>query len=101
MSRVQKIESNFSYVLLTGDSLVKSGGGVLHSISFSPNDAVPTAGTIIVYDNDSEAGTQIFNWSVAATAFIPFTIVLDVIFSTGLYVGFATTGDVNVTVSYK
>ena len=98
---VLKVEERYSYQLVTSDTAIKSGVGFLHSITFSPNDATPTAGTIIVYDNTAESGTQIFNWSVAATAFIPFTVILDVTFSVGCYVGFTTTADVNVTVSYR
>jgi hypothetical protein len=98
---VLKVEERYSYNLVTSDTLIKSGVGFLHSITFSPNDATPTAGTIIVYDNTAESGTQIFNWSVATIAFIPFTVILDVSFSVGCYVGFTTTADVNVTVSYR
>lgn len=99
---VAKVEQRFtpSYVL-TADTLVKTGAGFIHSISFAPNDATPTAGSIIVYDNTAESGSQIFNWNVAATAFIPFAVVLNHTFATGLYVGFTTTNDVNVTVSYR
>lgn len=96
-----KVEQRNVYKLVTADDATKSGAGFLHALTFSPNDATPTAGSIIVYDNTAESGTQIFNWNVAATAFIPFTVVLNVTFSTGLYIGFTTTNDVNVTVSYR
>ena len=98
---VQKVEERYSYRLCAADTLVKTGAGMLHTLTFSPNDAVPTAGSIIIYDNSAESGTQIFNWNIAATAFVPFTIVLDVAFTTGLYIGFTTTADVNVTASYR
>lgn len=98
---VQKVEHRFSYLLATADTLVKTGTGVLHSVTFTPNDATPTAGSIILYDNTAESGAQILNWNIAATAFVPITVVLDVEFLSGLYIGFTTTADVNVTLSYR
>lgn len=89
-----------SYVL-TSDTQVKGSSGFVHSVTFLPNDATPTAGSIIIYDNTAESGSQILNWNIAATAFIPFTVVLDVVCATGIYVGFTTTADVNVVVSYR
>lgn len=101
-NNVAKVEQRFSYVAITGDTAVKSGSGFLHTVTFAPNDSAPTAGSIIIYDNTAESGTQIFNWSgITTTWFVPFTLTFDVSFSTGLYVGFTTTGDVNVTVSYR
>jgi hypothetical protein len=35
------------------------------------------------------------------TQVVPFSINLDAAFVTGLYVGFTTTNDVNVTVTYR
>jgi hypothetical protein len=99
---VLKAEQRFSYLAMTGDTQVKAGAGFLHTITFAPNDLAPTAGSIILYDSLTEANTQIFNFSgIATTWFVPFTLILDVSFSTGLYVGFTTTADVNVTVSYR
>lgn len=98
---VIKVESRFSYLLATSDTQVKSGAGFLHTVTFSCNDAAPTAGSIIVYDNTAESGTQIFNHTFTTTPFVPLTIVLDVVFNTGLYIGFTTTNDVNCTVSYR
>lgn len=93
--------SVFTPLLTTGDTLVKTGPGVLHSITFSCNDAAPTAGSVIVYDNTAESGTQIFNHTFTTTPFAPCTVLLDAAFITGLYVGFTTTADVNVTVTYR
>jgi hypothetical protein len=53
-----------------------------------------------VFDSLTEANTQIFNHTFTTTPFVPTTVTLDVSFDTGLYVGFTTTNDVNVTVSY-
>lgn len=93
--------SPFKYQLVAADALVKTGTGVLHSLTFTCNDAAPTAGSIIVFDSITEASTQIFNHTFTTTPFMPTTVLLDVAFTTGLYIGFTTTGDVNVTVSYS
>lgn len=93
--------SPFRYTLVTSDTLVKTGAGVLHTLTFSCNDAAPTAGSIIVFDSLTEANTQIFNHTFTITPFVPFTVLLDISFATGLYIGFTTTNDVNVTVSYN
>lgn len=98
---VMKVEQRFNGVLVTADSQVKNGAGFLHALTFSCNDAAPTAGSIIVYNSLTEAGTQLFNHAFTTTPFIPFTVTLDMDFSTGLYIGFSTTNDVNVSVSYN
>jgi hypothetical protein len=87
--------------LLTSDTQVKASAGFVHTVTFAPTDATPTAGTITIYNNTSATGTKIFEWSVAATAFIPFTVILDQVCSTGIFVDFTTTADVNVSVSYR
>lgn len=98
---VMKVEQRYAYSLVAANTAVKSAPGVLHSLTFSCNDAAPTAGTIDVYDNTAASGTKIFSWTLPATAFPPFSIILDVSFAIGLYVNFTTTADVNVTVSYR
>jgi len=79
---------------------VNDRAGVLHSVTFTCNDAAPTAGSIIIYDSLTEANTQILNHTFTTTPFAPTTVVLDVAYSTGLYIGFTTTTDVNATISY-
>ena len=101
MSVVQKIDNKFSYVNLTADALVKSGAGVIHTITFGQTDAAPTAGTITFYDNLAESGQVIYKHTFTTAIFYPASIVLDCIFGTGLYAGFDTTGDVSVTITYK
>lgn len=98
---VQKVEQRFSYVNISADTAVKSGAGFLHTVTFAQIDAAPTAGTIIIYDNTAESGTVIFSSTWTTAVFYPTTITLDVSFSTGLYIGFATTADIGVTVSYR
>lgn len=98
---VVKVEERFTYDFAQADKLVKSGAGLLHTLTFSCNDAAPTAGSIIVYDNTAESGNVIFNHTFTTTPFVPFTITLDVLVATGIYIGFTTTNDVNVSTSYR
>lgn len=98
---VLKVEERYTAVLKSADAQVKAGAGFLHALTFSCNDAAPTAGSIIVYDSLTETGTQIFNHTFTTTPFVPFTVIIDGTFGTGLYIGFTTTNDVNVTVSYR
>ena len=98
---VMKVEQRYAYSLVAANTAVKSAPGVLHSLTFSCNDAAPTAGTIDVYDNTVASGTKIFSWTLPATAFTPCSVIIDATFATGLYVAFTTTADVNVTVSYR
>lgn len=86
---------------LTADGLVKTGTGFLHTITFSQADAAPTAGSIIIYDNTAESGTILFTHTQTTAVFMPVTVTLDIPFTTGLYVGFTTTADVSVTLSFK
>lgn len=95
------MQESFSVTLVTADTLVKSRAGMVHSLTFSCNDAAPTAGSIIFFDSLTEANTQIFNHTFTTTPFVPFSVILDANFATGLYAGFTTTADVNVTVTYR
>lgn len=95
------INTPFTYLKVTADTLIKTGSGTLGSLTFSCNDAAPTAGSIIVFDNTVESGTEIFNHTFTTTPFVPFTLPINVDFLTGLYIGFTTTADVNVTVAYR
>ncbi len=95
------VEHSYAGVKYAADKLVKSGAGFLHSLTFSCNDAVPTAGSIIVYDNTAESGTIIYSETFDTTPFRGYTVLLDVAFSTGLYIGFTTTADINITPSYR
>jgi hypothetical protein len=98
---VLKVEQRYTPLKVTADTLVKTGAGFLHTLTFSCNDAAPTAGSIIVYDNTAESGTEIFNHTFTTTPFVPFSVIIDGSFTAGLYIGFTTTNDVNVTVSYR
>lgn len=98
---VLKTEERYTGINVTADTQIKSGAGFVHTITVACTDSAPTAGTIIIYDNTAESGTIIQTIAVTTTWFAPFTITLDQTFATGLYVGFTTTADVNVNVSYR
>lgn len=86
---------------ITADTLVKTGAGLVHTITFSCDDAAPTAGSFTLFDNTAESGTEIFSHTFTTTPFMPFSVILDHTFTTGLYAGFTTTADVNVVISYR
>lgn len=99
---VARVEHRYSTSgVLASDTLVKTGAGYIHTVTFTCNDAAPTAGSLILYDNTAESGTQILNHTFTTTPFAPCTVILDVPFATGLYAGFTTTNDVNVVISYR
>lgn len=98
---VLKTEQRFSYTNISADTAVKSGAGFLHTVTFAQIDAAPTAGSIIIYDNTAESGTIIFSSTWTTAVFMPVTVTIDASFGTGLYVGFATTADIGVTLSYR
>ena len=83
------------------DALVKSGTGIVHSITFSPTDAAATAGQINILDSTSAGTGTSTIYYLTAAYHEPQTIILDQVFQTGIYVDFDTTADVNVSVSYK
>lgn len=98
---VLKTEQRFTLLNVTSDTLVKNGAGFLHSVTFAQSDAAPTAGSIIIYDNTAESGTIIQTVNFTTAVFQPYTLTYNGAFSAGLYIGFTTTADVNVTVSYR
>lgn len=96
-----EVSPRYSYsAVATADVQVKASAGLLHSVTISCNDAAPTAGSLIIYDNTAESGTQVFNHTFTTTPFAPFTVILDYTMATGIYLGFTTTADVNVSVAY-
>lgn len=98
---VLKVEQRFTALHCTADTLVKTGAGFLHALTIAQTDAAPTAGSIIVYDNTAESGTILYSETFDTTVFRGYTVIIDGTFATGLYVGFTTTADVGITVSYR
>ena len=85
----------------TADAQIKGSAGFIHTISIAGLTATPTAGLLTVYDSLTETGTVLYAEWVFATI-EGHTVILDLPFATGLYVGFdATLANVQATVSYR
>lgn len=95
------VTQSYLHSHVTSDTQILGAAGFLHSLTFAQTDAAPTAGTIIVYDSLTEAGTIIYSETFTTTTFRGYTVILDVVCATGLYVGFTTTTDVGCTASYR
>jgi hypothetical protein len=90
----------YSVQRVTADGLVKTGTGILHTVTIAPNAAAVTAGLLTIYDNTAESGTVIYSeWIPVGVS--GHTLVLDEPFTTGLFIGFdATLAAVQVNASY-
>ncbi len=83
---------NKTYISTATTTTIKTGQGVLHTVVVNGG----TAGTVIIYDNTSGAGTVIASFdSTNALA----TYTFDVQFTTGLTI--VTGGATKVSVSWK
>ena len=98
-----RVEHQYSRGLAAGaDTSIKSGAGYLHALVCSGSDAAATAGDIAVRDATAAgAGTVILPIPIAAALPLPQPIVIDVPFTTGLFLDFTTTNDVTCLVSYR
>lgn len=96
-------EAQYAGGLAAGtDTLIKTGTGYLHNIVCWGSDAAATAGTIDIRNAVAAgAGTVILSFPIAAALLLPQQVLLDVPFTTGLYVDFTTTNDVTCTMSYR
>ncbi len=101
LTNILVTENRYSYSYCVADTQVKAGAGFVHSLTFTPLDAAATAGTIFLYDSLTEAVPTVFSYYIPAAALVPVTVILDVVCGTGIYIGFTTTADVAVTVSYR
>lgn len=95
------IDETYQYKFVQIDTQVTAGVGKLRSVTFTQADAAPTAGSIVVYDSLTATGNKILDVTFTTGTFLPVTVPLMVAYTTGIYVKFNTTADVNVTVSYK
>jgi hypothetical protein len=77
----------------SGTNVVKSGPGVLHSITIN----TATAGTITIYDNVAGSGTVIA--TITVTAAVTVTLTYDAVFALGLTV--VSSANTDFTVSYN
>lgn len=98
---VLKVEQRNTILNCTADTLVKTGAGFLHTVTFSAT-GTSTAGWITLFDSTSETGTVIQQFYLPAALGAPVTITYDGSFGTGLYVGYGTSVSlIGVTVSYR
>lgn len=95
------VEHRYTSFRVTADTQVKAGAGFIHAINVNPTTATPTAGLLTIYDSLTETGTILHSEWVFATS-PGHSIILDVAFSTGLYIGYdATLANVSVDGSYR
>lgn len=98
---VIKVEERFSYAHVAAGqatTIIKSGAGFLHSITF--NSAATATNVTTVYDNTAGSGTVIAI-PAATTATVPTTLMYDVLFATGLTIVTATANSSDMTISYR
>lgn len=90
---------NFHYKNLAANAttVIKTGGGVLHTLTI--NTAGATSNTITIYDNTAASGTKIA--TINGEAIPGQTFLYDVEFITGLTVIIATGTAADITLSYE
>ena len=101
---VMKVEHQFSYKAgVTADAAVGSAGTrFLHSVTCAGNDAAATAGDMTIRDATAAgAGTVVQTINFQAAYLVPFTIIIDATFATGIYFDFTTTADVMCSAAYR
>jgi len=101
-NNVLRTEQQFLYKRAAGaDTQIKASAGFIHTITCS-SDAAATAGTIAVLDSTTAgAGTTIVTLTYIAAYSPPTTLILDVATTTGIYLDYTTTNDVECVVSYR
>lgn len=94
-------ETRFSFLNIAAGqatTTVKTGAGVLHSITF--HGAATATNTTTIYDNSAASGTLIAI-PVATAVTAPVTVIYDLAFSTGLTVITATANGCNMTFCFR
>ena len=102
-NNVIRTEQQFSYKNIPhADTQVKASAGFIHAITCNSSDAAATAGSISILDSTAAgAGTTILTYNILAQNYLPWTNVLNITTTTGIYIDFTTTGDVDCVVSYR
>ncbi len=95
------MDNRWNVTRLAAEGQIKAAAGKIYAISIAPTTASPTAGLLTVYDALTETGTILYSeWVFATTP--GHTIILNGIFTTGLYVGFdATLANVSFAVTWR
>lgn len=102
-NNVMRVEGQFSYCAgRVADGQCGSPAGFLHSVTCAGDDAAATAGSMAIRDATAAgAGTIIQNVNFAGAYFAPVTMIFDIVLTTGLYLDFTTTADVECSASYR
>ncbi len=83
---------SFSNITTATTTTVKSGSGLLHTLSINST----AAGTITIYDNTAASGTKI---ATIKASVVEQTYIYDIAFTTGLTIVTGAASD--ITVSYR
>lgn len=104
-NNVMRTEQQFSYKNVPhADTAVKASAGFIHEVWCVGSDAAPTAGSISFLDSTSAgAGTTILTVPITTTAWLYPQKMLpsNIVVTTGFYVDYTTTADVDCAVSYR
>ena len=87
----------FTNIITQATTLVRTGPGILHAITL--NTPVAT-GTITIYNGIAAATGTLIATVLTPTTTVPYTIIYDVAFSTGLTIVTGTATQ-NITVSFR
>jgi hypothetical protein len=104
---VQKVEGQFSYKICTADCQVKNAPGFVHTVTCATaaGVAVAAVGAITIRDALTETTPIVATIGIpGVTAFVPFTLTLDTVMTTGIYFAYdaaVTAGSVSCTISYR
>lgn len=101
-NNVLRVEGQFLYKPIPhADTQVKAAAGFIHTVTCS-SDAAATAGTIDIRDGTAAGGgTLIQTLTYTTNNYPPVTLTLDVATTTGIYMDYTTTNDVDCVVSYR
>lgn len=99
---VFRVEGQFSYKNIPhADTQVKATPGFVHSVTCG-SDAAATAGTISLLDATAAGGTPVvYTWTFTTNNYPSATVLLDVVMTTGIYMDYTTTADVDCVVAYR
>lgn len=103
-SGVTVVESRYlSSGTKAADAQIKASAGYVQKLVCIGTDAAATVGTIKLFDNTAESGTEVFSWTTVAVALNtqPLVFPIEVAFATGIYLGYTTIADIQCTVFYR
>lgn len=81
------------YISVTADTLAKTGTGILYGVVVT---TVLGAGAVTLYDSVTEANTPLLVIPASTAVGTMYHFPNGIRFKAGLYVGFASTGTINV-----